>query len=129
SFSFQYFSFNADTTNRLMQFNVNRVLAGNFSPDFTRGATGVGDFQITQGGRDRINRTLMPTLVWRHDGPTWKTEAGAGHSQGTNRVRDIDHGFFNTTTARRTEVTVSFEDNTYLRPGRIVVTDAAGAPV
>jgi iron complex outermembrane recepter protein len=129
SFSFQYFSFNGDTTNRLMVFNVNRVLAGNFSPTFTRGAAGAGDFQITQGGRDRINRTLMPTLVWRHDGPIWKGEAGAGHSQGTNRVRDIDHGFFNTTIARRTDVTVSFEDNTYLRPGRIVVTDAAGAPV
>ena len=129
SFSFQYFSFNADTTNRALAFNVGRVLPGNFAPSFTRGATAAGDLQLTEGGRDRINRTLMPTLVWRHDGRGWKTEAGAGHSQGTNRVRDIDHGFFNTTTARRTDVTVSFEDNTYLRPGRITVTDAAGAPV
>ncbi len=129
SFSFQYFSFNADTTNRQLTFNVNRVLAGNFSPTFTRGDTGAGDLQLTQGGRDRINRTWMPTLVWRHDGPGWKIEAGAGHSQGTNRVRDIDKGFFNNTLVRRTGVTVAFEDVQYLRPGRITVTDAAGAPV
>src|SRR5690606_6567956 len=75
SFSFQYFSFNADTTNRALTFNVNRVLAGDFSSHFTHGAPGAGDVRLAQGGRDRINRTYMPTLVWRHDGPVWKTEA------------------------------------------------------
>ncbi len=129
SFSFQYFTFNADTTNRALTFNVNRVLPGNFGPEFTRGAVGAGDLQLSHGGRDRINRTAMPSLVWRHDGALWKAEAGAGHSQGTNRIRDIDRGFFNTSVARRTEVTVAFEGNTYLRPSRFTVTDAAGAPV
>ncbi|MEO6244628.1 MAG: TonB-dependent receptor, partial [Opitutaceae bacterium] len=129
SFSFQYFSFNADTTNRSLTFNVNRVLPGNFTTTSTRGAAAAGDLLLAQGGRDRINRTYMPTLVWRHDGPVWKAEAGAGHSQGSNRVRDIDKGFFNNTQARRTDVTVAFDDLFYLRPGRITVTDAAGAPV
>jgi iron complex outermembrane recepter protein len=129
SFSFQFFSFNADTTNRTLTFNANRVLPGDFSPHFTHGAPGAGDLVRTQGGRDRINRTWMPTLVWRHDGRTWKMEAGAGHSQGTNRVRDIDKGFFNNTQLRRTGVTVSFDDITYLRPGRITVTDTAGARI
>jgi iron complex outermembrane receptor protein len=129
AFSFQFFSFNADTTNRALTLNVNRVLPGNFGPTFTRGDLGAGDIQLAAGGRDRINRTWMPTLVWRHDGPVWKTETGVGHSQGTNRVRDIDKGFFNNTQVRRTGVTVAFDDVQYLRPGRITVTDAAGAPV
>ncbi|MSU50751.1 MAG: TonB-dependent receptor [Opitutus sp.] len=129
SFSYQYFSFNADTTNRALTFNVNGVLPGNFTTTSTRGTVGVGDLLLAQGGRDRINRTYMPTLVWRHDGPVWKAEAGAGHSHGSNHVRDIDKGFFNNTQARRTNVTVSFEDIFYLRPGRIVVTDVAGAAV
>jgi hypothetical protein len=71
----------------------------------------------------------MPTFTWRHNGPVWRIEAGAGHSQGTNRIRDIDKGFFNNSVSRRTGVTVSFADNFYLRPGRITVTDAAGAAV
>ncbi len=129
SFSFQYFSFNADTTNRAMTFNVNRVLPGDFTLTSTHGAVAAGDLLLTQGGRDRINRTYMPTLVWRHDGTVWKMEAGAGHSHGSNHVRDIDKRIFNNTQARRTDVTVAFDDMFYLRPNRITVTNAAGAPV
>ena len=129
AFSFQFFSFNADTTTRQLTFNVNRVDPGAFGPAFTRGAVAAGDLLLNQGGRDRLNRTWMPSLTWRHDGPVWKLEAGVGHSQGTNRVRDIDKGIFNNTQVRRTGVTVAFEDLQYLRPGRITVTDAAGAPV
>lgn len=129
AFSFQFFSFNADTTNRQMTINVNRVGASDFGTTFTRGALGAGDLTLAQGGRDRINRTWMPSLTWRHDGPIWKMEAGMGLSKGSDRVRDIDRGFFNNTQVRRTGVTVAFEDVQYLRPGRIVVTDAAGSPV
>ena len=129
AFSFQFFSFNADTTNRAMTFNVNRVLPGDFSLTSTRGAVAAGDLLLAQGGRDRINRTYMPTLVWRHDGPVWKMETGAGYSRGSNHVRDIDKGFFNNTQARRTGVTVAFDDLFYLRPNRITVTSAAGTPV
>lgn len=129
AFSFQFFSFNADTTNRLLTINVNRVLPGSFGPTVTRGDIGAGDMTLASGGRDRINRTWMPTLIWRHDGRVWKTEAGVGHSQGTNRVRDIDKGFFNNTQVRRTGVTVVFDDVQYLRPGTITVTDANGARV
>ncbi|MES2694497.1 MAG: TonB-dependent receptor [Verrucomicrobiota bacterium] len=129
SFSFQYFTFNADTTARALTFNVNRVNPGDFSTSFSHGAAGAGDILLNAGGRDRINRTYMPTLIWRHDGPEWRLEAGVGHSQGTNRIRDIDKGFFNNSMSRRTGLTVSFDDIYYLRPGRITVTDAAGAAV
>jgi len=129
SFSFQYFTFNADTTSRALTFNVNRVAPGDFSPTFTHGAVGAGDMQLAAGGRNRINRTFMPTFTWRHNGPVWRMEAGIGHSQGTNRIRDIDKGFFNNSVSRRTGVTVAFDDNFYLRPGRVTVTDAAGAVV
>jgi TonB-dependent receptor len=90
----------------------------------------MGSFQINNaGGIDRVNRTHMPTLTWYHDGAVWKAEAGLGYSFATNRVRGADKGFINEAVAQRSGVTVSFDDLTYLRPGRITVTDAAGAPV
>ncbi len=71
----------------------------------------------------------MPTLTYRHDGPVWRAEAGAGHSHASNHYRDSYRGYFNNSQARRSGVTVSFDDIFYLRPGRITVTDTAGAPV
>jgi len=41
----------------------------------------------------------------------------------------MDKGFFGNSLARRTGVTVSFDDNFYLRPGAITVKDTAGRPV
>jgi TonB-dependent receptor len=52
-----------------------------------------------------------------------------GSSRASNHYRDEYRGFFNSSQAQRNGVTVNFDDNFYLRPGRITVTDAAGAPV
>jgi TonB-dependent receptor len=129
TFSYQWSSFSSNIMQRSLTFNVNRVV--DFSPTATRGATGAGSLTITtENGTDRLNRTYMPSLVWRHDGPVWKGEAGLGMSYATNHVRGVDKGFFNLLTAQRTGVTVSFSDITPLRPGAITVTDGTtGAPV
>jgi iron complex outermembrane recepter protein len=105
-------------------FFVNRVEPGNFSPTFTHGFRGAGEVRLENGTqRDRTSRTHSPTFIYRHDGPVWKAEAGMGLSHSRDYGRDVDKGFFTTAFIRRTGVTVSFDDNFYLRPGRITVTD------
>lgn len=59
----------------------------------------------------------MPTFVWRHDGAVWKVEAGTGHSYASNHYVDIGKGLFQNSTARRNNVTVTFDNISYLRPG------------
>jgi hypothetical protein len=81
-------------------------------------------------GGYRRNETYMPTLRWRHDGPVWKAEAGAGYSRARYNGGDLGRGYFANSSARRTGVTVAFDDIFYLRPNRITVTDGAtGAPI
>ncbi|MBI5692338.1 MAG: carboxypeptidase regulatory-like domain-containing protein [Verrucomicrobia bacterium] len=129
TFSYQWSSFSSNYMTRTLTFNVNRVVA--FTPTSVQGGAGAGSLVINnENGSDRLNRTYMPSLVWRHEGTVWKAEAGAGMSYATNHVRGADKGFFNLLTAQRTGVTVSFEDIFYLRPNVITVTDGAtGAPV
>jgi TonB-dependent receptor len=130
SFSFQYGTFHTDFNQRTLTFMVNRVLPGNFSTRFTRGFAGAGEVRLSNSGNHRYSRTFMPTLTLRHDGPIWKAEAGLGTSHARNKFRNIDKGRWASTLARRTGVTVSFDEIFYLRPNVITVTDGAtGAPV
>ena len=131
TFSYQWSSFSSNIMNRILTFSVTRVAPGNFGPTFTHGFAGAGTLQIqSDAGLDRLNRTYMPSLVWRHEGPVWKAEAGAALSYATNHIRGVDKGFFNLSSAQRTGVTVSFDDIFYLRPRSVTVTDGiTGAPV
>ncbi|MDO8542617.1 MAG: TonB-dependent receptor [Opitutaceae bacterium] len=127
SFSLQYSSFNVWFKNNTAVFNLTQVPAGSFTPTSVRGA---GEIQLTRGERNRYNRTYMPTLTWRHDGPVWKALAGAGFSDARDRNNASAKGFFRNSTARRTGVTIAFDEIFYLRPGVITVTDTAtGAPI
>lgn len=130
SLSYQVSTFAMLGINRSLTFTVGRVAPGQFSTSYVHGSAGQGTLEIgCDSGADRLNRTHMPTLVWRHEGPIWKMEGGLGYSQATNAIRGSDKGFINVLVARRTGVTVSFDDIGYVRPGTITVTDAAGAPV
>ena len=130
SFSFQWALFDAELSNRKLTFLVQRVSPGNFTTDYTHGDAGRGEVQLNNTGmRQKSGTTYMPTLTWRHDGPIWKAEAGVGHSHASNHYKDSYRGFFNNSLARRSGVTINFDDIFYLRPNRITVTDAAGAPV
>jgi TonB-dependent receptor len=130
SFSFQWALFDAELSNRKLSFFVNRVSPGDFDTTFTHGQPGAGELRLDNSGmRQKSGTTYTPTLVYRHDGPIWKAELGAGHSHASNHYRDDYRGFFNNSQARRSGVTVNFDDNFYLRPGKITVTDAAGKPV
>ena len=130
SLSFQTSTFHSYWVFRVLAFNVNRVLPGYFTPTSTFGAAGAGDLVLSNTGQDRFNRTYMPTLVWRHDGRLWRSEAGLGLSRATNFDRNIDKGFFTATTVRRTGVTLAFDDITYFRPGTISATDGpSGAAI
>ena len=129
SFSFTYSTFNVLINHNLLTFDVGRVNPGDFSLAATRGAAGQGVLTLVTTGADRSNWTIMPSLVWRHDGPLWKMDAGFAYSRASNRNRTGESGFFDTTTARRGGVTIGFSDIFYLRPNTITVTDAAGAAV
>jgi len=130
SFSFQRTSYQSKFDNRITTFIVNRVLPGNFTTTSTHGFAGAGEVRVTNQSRSRDGVTYMPTLVYRHNGPIWNAQAGAGYSIAIDGFHDRDKGYFSQTLARRTGVTIAFDDITYLRPERISVTDGAtGAPV
>ncbi len=130
NFSFQYGSFDVYIQGRVLQFNVNRVLPGDFSATSTRGFAGAGSITIATNGRVANSYNYMPTLRWDHDGRIWKAEAGLGHGRAFTRFKDMDIGQFSTTNVQRTGVTVSFDGITTLRPAVITVTEGTtGAPV
>lgn len=129
SFTLQRNSFGTDWDNHTLLYLTNRVVPGGFSPTATQGAVGAGEIRVTTESRSRDTVTYMPTLLYRHDGPIWKAQAGAAYSSSIGGYHDTDRGYFTMTQARRTGVTISFADINYLRPGRITVTDANGAPI
>ncbi|MBI5692494.1 MAG: carboxypeptidase regulatory-like domain-containing protein [Verrucomicrobia bacterium] len=129
SLSYQHYFIDFLVLNHTIQYAITGVAPGNFTPYSTRGNPGAGQIQLNNNFRDRTNSTSSPSLVWRHDGPVWKMEAGLGQSRARNTFRAVDKGYFSTATAQRSNVTVSFADIFYLRPNSITVTDAAGAPV
>ena len=130
SLTFQYSSFATDFMTNTLTFNPNRVAPGDFTPFSTHGAAGAGDVQLVNAPRYRFNETYMPMLVWRHVGPVYKADVGVGYSRAfdhNNRKPSIG---FNNIVARRTGLTVSFDDIFYLRPRTITVRDGvAGQPV
>ncbi len=129
SFAFQYAFSDKRRSNRTILYQISQVRPGDFTPTSTRSAPGQAQIRMENEGDGKVGTTWMPTLVWRHDGPVWKSEAGAGYSHSTNIFSDIDKGFFATALAARTGVTVAFDDIFYLRPRNITVTDLNGAPV
>ena len=130
SLSFQYGLYFDEVNNRTLTFFVNRVAAGNFSPLFTHGFAGAGEVRHTNNALKWDDTLYMPTLTYRHDGPVWKSEAGAGVSRSTRNRLDLRNGHFMNVQSRRQNVTVAFDDIFYLRPRTITVTDGTtGAPV
>ncbi|MDO8544945.1 MAG: TonB-dependent receptor [Opitutaceae bacterium] len=131
SFAFQYGNFGTESISRTLSFFVNGVAPGNFTTTSTHGMVGLGEVRMdTLNARAGTRSIYMPTLVYRHNGPTWKAEAGAGHSKANTWFHDLDQGAFERAQLRRTNVTVSFDDIFYLRPRVITVTDGTtGDPV
>ena len=130
SFTFQWAFFDAELSNRKLSFFGNRISPGNFDTTYTHADAGMGILELNNSGmRQKSGTTYTPTFTYRHNGPLWKAELGLGHSHASNHYRDDYRGFFNNSLARRTGVTINFDDNFYLRPRRITVTDTAGRPV
>ncbi len=130
SFAFQWAYSDFAQSIRQLSFFTNGVAAGNFTTTSTHGLRGVGEIRITNTSNDQGGNLYMPTLTYRHNGPVWQAEAGLGHSQSMRQRVSANNGYFFSSQARRQNVTVSFDDIFYLRPGRITVGDGAtGAPI
>lgn len=114
-------------TQRLLNFFVNRVAPGNFSPTYTHGFAGVGEVRMNNIINGLGGNLYMPSFTYRHTGPTWQSEIGGGHAQSQRWRKDATKGNFYSSQARRQGVTVDFDEIFYLRPNRITVKDATGA--
>lgn len=110
----------------VLSFDVGRVLPGNFSTAFTRGAAGAGLVNKNYDSGHQDYRFWTHAASYRHDGPSWDAEAGVGLSTSKLHTKPLDGFVFSNAVARLSSVTVSFEDNTVLRPTRIAVARADG---
>ncbi len=127
---FQYSSFDGQYLVSNVTFNVGAVAPGAFSVDAVRGTAGAGVLTSAHQERNRFNRTRMPTIVWRHDGPVWKGDLGFGYSLQDDGNPDLRQGYFRNVTMQRSNVTIDFNRIFYLRPGEIAVRDGqSGATV
>ncbi|MSU23739.1 MAG: hypothetical protein EXS32_07945 [Opitutus sp.] len=129
SLSFTRSTYNTNYDIRGLTFSLLRVATG-FTSTSDRSTAGQASFNVSTEVRDRNTLTYLPTLVYRHDGPVWKAEAGAGYSHSRDSTQSGDRGWFAIVAAQRTGVTIGFDDITPLRPGRITVSDGTtGATV
>lgn len=130
SLSTQYTYVTVEHIGHRLSFFITGVRPGDFSTTHTHGAPGQGTLQLSDvNSRYWLGSTSIATLTYRHNGSVWKAESGAGFSYAGQHNRDIARGILRNSTARRTGLTIKFDDNFYQRPGRITVTDASGAPV
>jgi len=130
TFGFQYGFFNEQLygyPRGNIQYEPGRVTS--FGPTFTQGAVGAGSLQMNNSTRDVTGTTWQPSLRWRHNGPVWRMEAGGAISRSSYQDRNIDKGYWGPANALWSNLTVRFDDVSYMRPGTITVTDAAGRPV
>ena len=124
--SYQYSSFDGWISSRQILFAPTQIVAASISPTSVQGVAGAGTVTLTNGSnRVRENRTYLPTFSWRHDGAAWKLDFATGRAYGKNAIRDMDKERFLTVTARRTNVTIGFNDTGFLRPREITVVDNA----
>jgi TonB-dependent receptor len=122
--------FAGDYSSRDLTFSITRVLPGNFGPTFTRGFAAAGSLTLVNADRDQDSANLSASLIYRHSGPIWRIEAGAGDSRARTVLSNLSRGYFGGVNATRAGVTVAFEDIGLIRPGRILVTDGTtGATV
>ncbi len=129
SFVMQYSFVDFLVVNHTLDHRITRVQPGNFSPSHTQSTPGGAEVRLANNIRFRTTETASPNLVWHHSGPVWKAEMGLGASLSKQKRRAVSEGYFTTANARRSGLTIGFDDIFYLRPGTITVTDAAGAPV
>ena len=130
SLSLQYSYFDTKFGGGTLTFLPTRVTAGNFSTSFTHGSAAAGEVRDEAGARRKTGTTYMPTLTYRHDGPVWHAEVGGALSHTTNYYTNISLGSWGNVQARRTGVTVNFDNISALRPGTVTVSDGTtGAPI
>lgn len=134
SFSFNYAAFKLTFNNRAVNYSVGSVVdATSYGPTFTHGAPGKGSVSLNGGQswafRENMGTTWMPTVKFRHNGPVWQMEAGAGYSHSGNHYRDIDKGFFQGMEVNITGLTMNFDGIGPENVQQLTAFDSKGNPV
>ena len=83
AFNFNYAHFWAEWNGPRMQYDINKALSGNVGLTSVHSNASVTDgakVELSNRGRRKYGQTIMPTLTWRHKGPTWKADLGLGYS-------------------------------------------------
>lgn len=122
SAGFSYAAFTSEWSFNELAFQLNQVNDG-FTGQSVHSKAGRGELSITQTSREREGYTYTPTFVYRHAGPLWNAEAGLALSASHNKFYESDHGMFGSSTLRRTNATIDFDDIQKLRPNAIAVRD------
>lgn len=108
-------------------FNIGRVAT--FGANFVQGAAGAGFVQANHDWSDKGGKTYMPSIKWRHKGPTWEWDVRSAYSNATSATYDVDRGMFQAANSFMRNLTIRFEDFGYYGPGKMTVLNAAGQPV
>ncbi len=74
SLSLELTMFDSPLNQRTLSFFVNRVAPGDFTTTSTHGQVGRGEVRNTSQSRHHSRVKYMPSLVYRHNGPTNDTE-------------------------------------------------------
>ncbi|MCX6954611.1 MAG: TonB-dependent receptor [Verrucomicrobia bacterium] len=99
-----------------------------FDRTFTQGGnTGTSTLQTST--RRAARATYVINAKYRHNGPVWKSEAGASLSHSKGLFRDMDYGWAQATRFALTNVRLLFSGNNPDRPDNISGTTATGAPL
>lgn len=104
---------------------------GDFGPDFTLGRPGQGSVtQLVTQNAYQTTQTWQGQLTYRHRGPQWDLESTVAKSKTVLTYRLDSYGQLGQARLGLTGVTVRFDEIPDAgAPGRITVTNAAGAAV
>ena len=100
-------------------------------PTFAQGAsTAVGNVAQSPVWNNQYKDLALATVTYRYSGARWRVDANAARSLAGTKFTDAEDGFFNSTTARLSNVIIrheSIEQSVNRRVPYMTVTDRSGA--
>lgn len=131
-------TFSASKSNQEIFVRQNRVIntfgtGATGGPTFTQGAaTAVGNAAISPTGNNQYKDLQLISLAYRFTGAVWKVDANASRSVAGTKFTDMEDRFFNSVTARISNIALREEGYDQVVNRKVAVataTDRTGAAV